>query len=86
VSMSGEVNLANETQNLKVRVQPTLSETVAIGAALANPVAGVAAYVAQKVLRDPIEKMFSYEYAVTGTWADPKVEKVAAAALSNPKP
>jgi len=87
ILMTGEVGLANETQNLKVRVQPTLSETVAIGAAVVNPVAGVAAFVAQKVLKDPIEKMFAYEYAVTGTWADPKVDKIVAAkATDAPSP
>ncbi len=77
VLMTGDVSLVSETQNLKVRVQPTLSETVAIGAAVVNPVVGLAAYVAQKVLKDPIEQMFAYEYGVTGTWADPKVEKLA---------
>lgn len=76
VRMAGQVSLTQETQDLRVRVQPTLSETVAIGAAIANPVAGVAAFVAQKVLRDPIEQMFAFEYAVTGGWADPRVEKV----------
>jgi uncharacterized protein (TIGR02099 family) len=78
ILMKGETNLAEETQNLRVYVQPTLSETVAVGAAVVNPVIGLATLVAQKVLRDPIEKMFSYEYAVTGSWVDPKVEKIAA--------
>jgi uncharacterized protein YhdP len=31
--------------------------------------------VAQKVLRDPFEKIFSFEYAVTGSWNDPRIEK-----------
>jgi uncharacterized protein YhdP len=78
VLMKGEVSLAAETQNLKVRVQPTLSETVAIGAAVVNPLAGAVTYLAQKVLKDPFEQLFSYEYAVTGAWTDPKVEKIAA--------
>jgi len=77
VRMSGIVNLNNETQDLSVKVQPTLSETVAIGAAIVNPLAGVAAYFAQKVLKDPIEQAFAYEYRVTGNWADPKVERAA---------
>jgi hypothetical protein len=25
-----------------------------------------------------VEKLFSFEYAVTGSWSDPKVEKLAA--------
>lgn len=82
IRMSGDVDIAGETQNLRVRVQPTLSETAAVGVALANPVAGLATLVAQKVLRDPLEQIFSYEYAVTGGWADPKVEKVHATATT----
>ncbi|NMG44472.1 TIGR02099 family protein [Aromatoleum toluvorans] len=81
VRMSGSVDIEDETQDLRVTVQPTLSESVAIGTAagLINPVAGVVAYVAQKALSDPIEKMFAFSYAVTGNWADPKVEKLTAA-------
>ena len=63
-----------------MRVQPTLSAGVSAGAALlflANPIIGAAvgagSLLAQKVLRDPIEKMFSYEYTVTGSWSDPIV-------------
>ncbi|WP_164084884.1 YhdP family protein [Pseudazoarcus pumilus] len=72
----GSADLKTETQDLKVVVQPTLSESVAVGAAagLINPVAGVIAYLAQKVLSDPIERMFAYGYSITGTWADPQVE------------
>lgn len=82
VRMSGSVDIEDETQDLRVTVQPTLSESVAIGTAagLINPVAGVVAYVAQKALSDPIEKMFAFSYAITGNWADPKVEKLSAAA------
>ena len=84
VFMSGEADAGRETQNLRVRVQPTLSESVAFGSAIAttgviNPAVGLAAYLVQKVLRDPVEKLFSFEYAVTGGWSDPKVEKISAA-------
>ena len=77
VEMSGTTDLVAETQDLRVFVQPTLSESVAIGAAagLLNPAVGVATYLAQKVLRDPIEKLFAFEYAISGTWADPQVVK-----------
>lgn len=79
IQMRGSANVENETQDLRVTVQPTLSESVAIGAAagLINPVAGVVAYVAQKALSDPIERLFAFDYAITGSWDDPKVEKLA---------
>jgi uncharacterized protein YhdP len=82
VAISGETDLAKETQKLKVRVQPTLSAGVSVGAAvllLANPIIGAAvaagSLLAQKVLQDPIEQIFSYEYVVTGSWSDPVVER-----------
>lgn len=76
ISMRGEVDLAKENQNLQVSVQPQVLGVAAMGAvALANPVAGVAAVVANKVFKNPINRLFSYRYQVTGSWADPKVSK-----------
>ncbi len=77
VKMTGSADVVAETQDLRVLVQPTLSESVAIGAAagLLNPAVGVMTYLAQKALSDPIEKLFAFEYAVTGAWSDPQVAK-----------
>ncbi|MBP8217585.1 MAG: TIGR02099 family protein, partial [Thauera sp.] len=77
VKMTGAADVVAETQDLRVQVQPTLSESIAIGAAagLLNPAVGVVTYLAQKVLSDPIEKLFAFEYAVTGAWSDPQVAK-----------
>jgi uncharacterized protein (TIGR02099 family) len=97
VSIQGEADIARETQHLSVHVQPTLSAGVSVGAAallLANPVIGAAVYagslLAQKAMQDPIEQMFSYGYAVTGSWSDPVVEREgrfpAPAAASASKP
>lgn len=76
IFIKGEANIPAETQNLRVRVEPALSETVAVGAMIANPAVGAAAWVAQKILKDPLGKMFAFEYAISGSWADPKVEKI----------
>lgn len=76
VLMSGTVDLGTETQNLKVRVQPAVGESIAVGTMIANPVAGAVVWLAQKVLKDPFGQAFAFEYAVTGGWADPKVEKL----------
>jgi uncharacterized protein YhdP len=86
VRMQGSVDIAAETQNLRVKVQPTLAETVAIAAAagMVNPVAGAVTYLGQKVFGDPIEKLFAYEYRITGNWADPVVEKVGSAVSALP--
>ncbi|HEY8623245.1 MAG TPA: YhdP family protein, partial [Casimicrobiaceae bacterium] len=84
VAIAGETDIASETQKLRVRVQPTLSGTLSVGAAallLANPILGAAVgagtLLAQTALKDPIEQMFAYEYAVSGNWSDPIVERTS---------
>ena len=77
IHMKGEVSIPAETQNLRVRIEPALGETLAVGAMIANPAVGAAAWVAQKLLKDPFGQMFAFEYAITGSWADPKVEKLS---------
>jgi uncharacterized protein (TIGR02099 family) len=78
VDMSGETNLARETQSLRVRVVPSLGDSAStLISALGGPIAGVATMLAQRVLRNPLGQIFSYEFAISGTWSDPKVEKVA---------
>jgi uncharacterized protein YhdP len=75
VLMRGQADIAAETQDLQVTVRPSMSGPVAIGVTVANPAAGAVAYVAQRVLGDPIGRVFSSDYRITGSWADPVVEK-----------
>jgi len=75
VSMTGKADLARETQDLKVRVVPSLGGSAATAVAIVNPVAGVAAAVAQHVLKNPLGQIFAAEFVVTGGWADPKVSR-----------
>lgn len=75
VGMHGQVDLAAESQNLNVRVTPSLSEGIAIAGAIVNPAIGVAALLAQKALKDPFGQIASFDYTVTGTWADPVVAR-----------
>ncbi|MDB5802150.1 MAG: hypothetical protein JWL63_3089 [Rhodocyclales bacterium] len=75
VFMKGSTDIVHETHALRLTVQPSLSDGIALGVTVLNPLVGVATYVAQKILRDPFEKMFSFDYTVTGSWNDPKVDK-----------
>lgn len=77
VLMNGTVNIVSETQDLKVRVQPTIGESIATGVLLVNPVIGASAWLMNRVFGNPLDKAFAFDYTVTGSWADPKVEKVA---------
>ena len=77
IVMSGDVDLTKETQKLRVRVSPSVSDGVSIaGALIGGPIAGVAAFLAQKILKDPLDQIVSYEYTVTGTWSEPNVARL----------
>jgi uncharacterized protein YhdP len=41
---------------------------------------------AQKILNNPIDQMFSYEYRVSGSWSDPQVERAGNRLLSTQGP
>ncbi len=78
VAMTGDIDLAQETQDLRVRVVPSVGDSLSVaGIMLAHPIVGAAAFLAQRLFKDPLGQAFAYQYAVTGSWAGPKVEKLA---------
>jgi uncharacterized protein YhdP len=76
VRMSGQVDLALETHNLTVKVIPQFGDSASTVVGLLHPVVGVATLIAGRLLKNPLGQMFAYDYTITGTWSDPKVEKV----------
>jgi uncharacterized protein YhdP len=78
VRMSGVVNINAETQQLRVVVQPKLSESVALASTLVGgPVVGLGVLAVQKLLKDPLGQAASFDYQIDGSWADPVVNKVS---------
>ena len=76
VTMSGQMDLNNETQNLKVRIVPAIGNSAAlISALVATPIVGAGVFIASKILGDPLGQIAAFEYNISGSWADPKVEK-----------
>jgi uncharacterized protein (TIGR02099 family) len=77
VTMKGRVDLIHETQDLQVKVLPTLGDTVSlIGLFAVNPAVGIGSLIANKVLGDPLDKLVSFEYNVSGTWSNPDVVRI----------
>jgi uncharacterized protein YhdP len=77
VSMTGTVDLARETQDLRVRVIPSLGDSASTVIALVvNPLLAIPAAIAQKILKNPLGQIFAFNYAVTGGWAEPSVERL----------
>ncbi|MEZ5651211.1 MAG: YhdP family protein [Burkholderiaceae bacterium] len=77
VLIAGEVDIAGETQKLAVDVLPNINAGIAsiAYAAMANPAVGIGTLLAQMLLENPLRRLFAYEFAITGPWADPTVEQ-----------
>ena len=75
VGITGTADIASESQNLKVRVVPELGDSASTLVGLLNPAYGIATFIAQRLMKNPVGNIFAFEYGITGTWADPKVEK-----------
>ena len=71
VEMNGETNLQKETQHLKVKVTPYVSDSLSIAALAGGPIVGAATYIAQKLLKDPLNQIAASEYEFVGTWDNP---------------
>ena len=72
VTIKGETNLQKETQHLKVKVMPRISDTLSLAALAGGPLVGAVAFLAQKILKDPLNKIASTEYEIVGTWDNPQ--------------
>lgn len=84
ILLNGEVDLQRETQQLKVRILPTVGDNVSLLSFAAGPAVGVGVLLTNKLLRDPLDKLAAFDYNVSGSWADPKVERIGAASPVNP--
>lgn len=79
IEIKGETDLKKETQHLNVNVTPYISDSVSLAALVGGPAVAAAAFIAQKLLKDPLNKFAAEKYIITGTWDNPietEVEKV----------
>lgn len=77
VLMEGSADLAREQQDLKVVVVPELNAgTASLIASAINPAVGLGTFLAQFLLRQPLQSAATKEFRITGGWADPQVEKI----------
>jgi len=84
VVMTGSLDFAHETQDVRVRVVPNVGDTTCTLLLLLSPHVGIPSCLFQ-LLVNPVGRVVASEYAVTGAWSDPKVEKVSTTVVP-PKP
>ncbi|NCA26487.1 MAG: TIGR02099 family protein, partial [Methylophilaceae bacterium] len=84
VEIKGDTDLDKETLHLHVRATPYISDTLSLAAFAGGPAVGAAAYITQKILKDPLNKIAENEYEIVGTWSDPQEREFKATSPSKP--
>jgi uncharacterized protein YhdP len=80
VLLEGQADLDRETQSIHVLVLPDINAaggSLVYSVIAANPAVGLATFLAQMILKDPLAKALSFEYEITGSWAEPNIKKLA---------
>ena len=75
VAMVGQINIPNETQDLRVTVFPTLDATAGsiVAAFVVNPIVGLSALVGQYLITNQINRSMQSDYLIQGSWGNPEV-------------
>jgi uncharacterized protein (TIGR02099 family) len=77
VLMDGKADIERETQDLRVFVVPEINAgTASLAYAAINPAIGLGTFVAQWLLRRPLIAANTREFHVTGSWDEPKVDRI----------
>ena len=77
VLMDGNADIARETQDLRVFVVPEINAgTASLAYAAINPAIGLGTFLAQWLLRRPLIAANTREFHVTGSWDDPKIDRI----------
>ncbi|MDE1928946.1 MAG: AsmA-like C-terminal region-containing protein, partial [Burkholderiales bacterium] len=80
VLIDGSADLVGHTQDLHVAVIPEINAGAAsLAYAAVNPVLGLGTFLAQWLLRKPLMRAATREFHISGSWADPKTERVETA-------
>ena len=81
VSMKGDLDVMKHRYDLQLHVSPHVMASLPIVATIAGgpigPIAGVATWLALKIIDQGIYKVSGYTYKVSGPWSDPVVDQVS---------
>lgn len=75
--MKGDLDLVKRLYDVDLRVSPYITASLPIVATIAGgPIAGIATWVASKIINKGMQQISAYTYKVSGPWADPIVQQV----------
>ena len=74
IKLSGNANLINETQDIRITVLPAFNAgSASLAYTFINPIIGLSTLVGQYLISDEVSKLFQMDYLVQGTWANPQI-------------
>ena len=74
VTMTGQINISKQSQDLRVTIFPTIDATAGSLAAFAiNPIVGLGVLVGQYLITNEINRNLQSDYLVQGSWDKPEV-------------
>ena len=81
VSMKGELDLVKHLYDVDLRVTPYIMAWVPVvvtiaGGPIAGPIAGIATWVASKLINKGMQQISAYTYKISGPWLDPVMQQV----------
>ncbi|STY29088.1 transmembrane protein [Legionella wadsworthii] len=77
-SMKGDLNLVKHTYDLNLKISPHITASLPVVATIAGgPIAGVAAWVANKIINQSMQKISAYSYQVSGPWNNPVIQQLS---------
>lgn len=75
--MQGELNLVKRLYNLNLKISPHITASLPLVATIAGgPIAGLAAWVANKIINKSMQNISAYSYKVSGPWKEPVVQQL----------
>lgn len=76
-SMKGNLDIAKQLYDVDLRVSPHITASLPVVATIAGgPIAGIATWVASKIINQGMQKISGYTYKVSGPWKHPVVQQV----------
>lgn len=76
-SIRGKLDISKQYYDLDLKVTPHITASLPVVATIAGgPIAGMATWVASKIINQGMQKISSYTYKITGPWQQPVVQQV----------
>lgn len=77
-SMKGELDLVRRMYDLNLKISPHITASLPVVATIAGgPLAGLAAWVANKIINQSMQKIIAYSYKISGPWQQPVVQQLS---------